>query len=66
MDRLQTTLENIGQGITVFDQDLRFLAGDTRAFDLLGFPREFFVVGKPLAEFLLQRRAGRVRIGRRR
>ena len=48
---LQATLENIGQGITVFDQDLRFLAGNTRAFDLLGFPREFFVVGKPLAEF---------------
>jgi PAS domain S-box-containing protein len=48
---LQTTLENIGQGIAVFDQDLRFLGGNTRAFDLLGFPLEFFVVGKPLAEF---------------
>src|SRR5262249_58179755 len=48
---LQTTLENIGQGITVFDTDLRFLGGNTRAFDLLGFPREFFVIGKPLAEF---------------
>jgi PAS domain S-box-containing protein len=48
---LQTTLENITQGITVFDQDLRFLGGNSRAFDLLGFPREFCVIGKPLAEF---------------
>ena len=48
---LQTTLENIGQGIAVFDRDLRFLGGNTRAFDLLGFPDEFFVIGKPLAEF---------------
>ena len=48
---LQTTLENMGQGITVFDQELRFLGGNTRAFDLLGFPREFFAIGKPLAEF---------------
>lgn len=39
---LETTLENIDQGITMVDKDLRAIAVNRRFFELLDFPRERF------------------------
>ncbi len=48
---LQSTLENLSQGISVVDKDLRLVAWNTHFLDLLGFPREFCQRGKPMADF---------------
>jgi signal transduction histidine kinase len=49
---LAATLENISQGITVVDGDLRLAAWNRRFFDLLDFPLEFGAAGKPFADFI--------------
>jgi GAF domain-containing protein/CheY-like chemotaxis protein len=48
---LQTTLEHMSPGVSVFDGDLRLRAWNTRLFELLEFPRELARVGQPLEAF---------------
>jgi PAS domain S-box-containing protein len=47
---LETTLENIDQGITMVDKDLRTIALNRRFLELLGFPPERFARGFHMEE----------------
>jgi signal transduction histidine kinase/DNA-binding response OmpR family regulator len=49
---LQATLDNVSQGISAVDADLRLVAFNDRFLDLLGFPRELGRPGTSLADFL--------------
>jgi PAS domain S-box-containing protein len=49
---LRTAMENLAQGVSVVDRDLRLVAWNTRFLDLLGFPREFGQVGRPFEDFI--------------
>ena len=49
---LQGTLENIGQGLCVFDSKLQLVAWNTRLLDILDLPPDLGRVGLPYAEFL--------------
>jgi two-component system, sensor histidine kinase len=49
---LQATLESLGQGVAVFDRDLRLVAWNQRYFDLHRFPRVLAREGTPYADFL--------------
>jgi PAS domain S-box-containing protein len=42
---LQSTLENMGEGISVFDADLRMVAWNERLVEMVGLPRELYKVG---------------------
>src|SRR5207244_763191 len=47
---LQTTLDNIDQGITMVDKNLRAVALNRRFYELLDFPRERFGCGFPMEQ----------------
>jgi len=49
---LQSTLDNMDQGLSVFDHDLRLVALNPRFCEILGFPAEYGHVGRPFADFL--------------
>ncbi len=49
---LASTLRSVRQGISVFDRDLRLAAWNDRFIELLQFPREFGVAGRPFADFI--------------
>jgi Na+/proline symporter/CheY-like chemotaxis protein/anti-sigma regulatory factor (Ser/Thr protein kinase) len=49
---LRTTLENVGQGICVFDRDLRVATWNRRFLELLDVPEGFVSVGTELAEIV--------------
>jgi PAS domain S-box-containing protein len=49
---LQSTIDNMADGIRVFDSDLRLLAWNKRAFEIFGFPPELAQKGMPYARFL--------------
>lgn len=49
---LETTLENLDEGVTFFDADLRLLLMNRRAAELLHLPEGQFGSGTPLEEFL--------------
>ena len=49
---LQATLDNLSQGVCVFDAALRLAAWNRRFFDLLSLPAALAVAGTPLADFL--------------
>ena len=51
-DLLQTALDQVGQGISVFDKDLRLICWNRRFRDLLELPAEFGHVGTPLSTLL--------------
>ena len=48
---IDTALENMGQGISMFDDDLNLLAFNDRFISLLDFPEELARPGTPLAAF---------------
>ncbi len=50
---LRATLDNVQQGIGVFDQDLKLMLSNDRMFDLLGLPKENFPPGSDAADMLL-------------
>ena len=51
-DLLQTALDQVGQGISVFDEDMRLICWNRRFRDLLELPAEFGHVGTPLSALL--------------
>jgi len=51
-DLLQSTLENVRQGISVFDKDLRLVCSNRRFRDLLDLPAEFASVGVTLQQII--------------
>ncbi len=51
-DLLQTALDQVGQGISVFDKDLRLICWNRRFRELLELPAEFGQVGTPLSALL--------------
>lgn len=49
---LQAGVENIEQGISVIDADMRLVAWNKRYIELLDYPLNFVSVGKPIAELI--------------
>jgi PAS domain S-box-containing protein len=49
---LQGTMDNMGEGISVFDAQLRLVAWNERLIELTGHPRSLFRVGTPMADFI--------------
>ncbi|WP_114327745.1 PAS domain-containing hybrid sensor histidine kinase/response regulator [Candidatus Colwellia aromaticivorans] len=49
---LHAGVENIEQGISVIDADMRIVAWNKRYIELLGYPAEIVKVGKPVAELI--------------
>lgn len=53
LDYLQTALDHLDDGFTVYDLDLRLVAWNKRFFELVEFPaEEFGHVGKPFEDFI--------------
>lgn len=51
-DLLETTLENVPQGISVVDADLRLVAWNRTYAELFDYPRELLRVGTPVADLI--------------
>ncbi len=51
-DFLRSAIENMADGVRVFDKDLRLVAWNRRAFEMLGFPEDLARAGTPYASFL--------------
>ena len=49
---LQASVENIEQGISVVDADMRIVAWNKRYIDLLCYPANIVSIGKPVAELI--------------
>ncbi|PHR84111.1 MAG: histidine kinase [Colwellia sp.] len=49
---LQAGVENIEQGISIIDADMRLVAWNKRYIELLGYPANLVHVGKPVAELI--------------
>lgn len=49
---LRATLDNMAQGISVFDDQLRLIGYNRRFGELLGFPEEFLCEGRVFADFI--------------
>jgi PAS domain S-box-containing protein len=49
---LSTTLENISQGVSVVDANMRLIAWNRRYQDMLGYPDGMLYVGRPIAELI--------------
>ena len=47
---LQATIENLNQGISVVDQNMRLVIWNQRYLELFHYPDNFIHVGKPIAE----------------
>ena len=57
-DLLESTLENVAEGISVVDRDLRLVAWNRRYAQLFEYPTELLTIGVPLAN-LIRHNAGR-------
>ncbi|HEX9707895.1 MAG TPA: PAS-domain containing protein [Steroidobacteraceae bacterium] len=61
---LQSTLENVSQGISVVDADLRLVAWNRRYVEMYQYPSGFLRIGQPIEEVLRFNAArGRLRDG---
>ena len=49
-----TMLDNIGQGVVVYDREQRLVYCNRRYVELLGLPRDLFLPGTPLADVVRQ------------
>lgn len=49
---LQAAIDNMTDGVRVFDGDLRLVAWNRRAFEMFGFPDSLARIGMPYAAFL--------------
>jgi len=62
-ERLQTIVENLPSGVTLFDENLRMLICNERFKDLLKFPDDLFVNGLPNLSELIDYNARRGEYG---
>jgi len=51
-DLLQATMENVSQGISVVDDELRLVAWNQRYLKLFDYPPDLLYIGKPILEVL--------------
>jgi PAS domain S-box-containing protein len=51
-DLLESTLENVAEGISVIDANTRLVAWNRRYAELFSYPRELLRIGTPLAELI--------------
>ena len=51
-NQLETTLESMGEGLTVFDSDLRLVAWNNQFVKLYKYPKDFIQVGKSYADII--------------
>ena len=49
---LQATLDNLSQGVSVVDQDLRLVVWNARYIQMFDLPTDFVHVGKPIADLI--------------
>ncbi len=49
---LKATLENMADGVRVFDNDLRLIACNQKSLDMFGYPPEFGEIGTPYQAFV--------------
>lgn len=56
---LQNAIDHVGQGIAVFDKDLRLVCWNTRFGDMLDLPPDCYAVGVPLYDILASAPAAR-------
>ncbi len=49
---LQTTMENVTQGISVVDADMKIIAWNRRYLQMLGYPTGMVQVGRPVADLI--------------
>lgn len=49
---LEATLDNITQGVSVVDADLRLVGWNSRYEELLDYPEGFLYIGRPVAELI--------------
>lgn len=49
---LSTTMENISQGISVVDADMRLVAWNRRYMEMFGYPNDSVYVGRPIADLI--------------
>src|SRR5882724_8237531 len=49
---LQSTMENVTQGISVVDSDMRLVAWNQRYLDIFQYPEGMVYVGRPIAEII--------------
>ncbi|UXI68413.1 hybrid sensor histidine kinase/response regulator [Tahibacter amnicola] len=49
---LSTTMENISQGISVVDADMRLVAWNRRYLEMFGYPEGLVYVGRPIADLI--------------
>jgi PAS domain-containing protein len=61
---LQATMENVTQGISVVDAQLRVVAWNRRYLELFGYPDGLVTVGRPVVELLRWSAAGGAWTGR--
>jgi Na+/proline symporter/signal transduction histidine kinase/ActR/RegA family two-component response regulator len=62
-DLLQSAIDNVGQGITVFDRECKLICWNERFCDLLALPADMSRVGTPLEEVLdMMLRSGGVEV----
>jgi PAS domain S-box-containing protein len=47
---LESTLEHMGEGISVYDADLKMIAWNEQLIEMVGLPREMYKVGTPLED----------------
>lgn len=51
-EQLQAALENLQQGVSVVDKDLRLVAWNHRYSEIFGYPSDFIHTGKPVEEVI--------------
>lgn len=49
---LQSTIQNIGQGISVVDKELRLVAWNRRYLEMFDYPEEEIFIGRPVQEII--------------
>jgi PAS domain S-box-containing protein len=49
---LQSTLENMGEGISVYDANLHMVAWNERLIEMVGLPRDMYRIGRPFEDIV--------------
>lgn len=51
-DTLEIAIENIDQGVSLVDRDLRLTAWNSRYVEMFGYPEELVTTGRPIADLI--------------